>query len=454
MVEVVKSSTGKKVVNPLSAGAIISIACRMLKYINKQILFHNERTAFIALHLARHMGLGKEYSLQNLVILALFHTIGFFNGTDFFSYSDTDEDIDYFSKNHEVESKYVFSCYYLEYMTPLKQDALSLENFLEPYNKDMENYLYQEKIKSILYFSARISDYIRRNPGQPLPQDLTTLAPGQFNPLVIQSFLRINQGNSLINQITQKTHLDYLYNYISKISLSEKDKNSYLKLLTYFLDFKSTSTMTHSINTSCYALAIGMRFNLSQDDISQLFISSMLHDIGKICTPQRILEAPGKLSPEEMGIMRYHVNHSRKILCDLVSDGIMEDVYRHHEKLNGSGYPNHLTESEITLIQRIITIADITSALNDSRSYKGKFESDKTFSILQDMTDAGELDKNVIEVLFTQYSSILKDLRIFQKTLQADFSTIFSKYNDFVFSDITSIDINNIVDEIEVAEEI
>ena len=63
---------GKKVVNPLSAGSIIQIACEMLKYINKQILFHNERTAFIALNIARHMGLGKEYSLQNLVILSLF----------------------------------------------------------------------------------------------------------------------------------------------------------------------------------------------------------------------------------------------------------------------------------------------------------------------------------------------------------------------------------------------
>lgn len=441
-----KRKNGKKVINPISAGSIISIACRMLKFINKQILFHNERTAFIALNIARHIGLGKEYSLQNLVILSLFHTIGFFRDDTFFSYSDNNADIDYFSKDHFVESKYVFSCYYLEYMTPLKNDALALENFLQPYNKDMEAYIYQEKIKSILYFSARISDFIRQHPDDPLPEDLNSLDPGQFNPLVVQSFEQINQSNNLIDQIKAKTHLNFLYNYISKITLSERDKNCYLKLLTYLLDFKSTSTMTHSINTSCYALSLGMRFNLSQDDISQLFISSMLHDIGKICTPQKILEAPGKLSPEEMGIMRYHVNHSKKILTDLVSDNILDDVYRHHEKLNGSGYPNHLTEPEITLIQRIITVADITSALNDSRSYKGKFSSDKTFSIMHEMTENGELDKNIMQVLFNQYDSIIKDLRKFQKTLQADFSKIFSKYNDFVFNKID--DIAELVEEI------
>lgn len=441
---------GKKVINPLSAGSIIHIACEMLKFINKQILFHNERTAFIALNLARHMGLGKEYSLNNLVILSLFHTIGFFRDDTFFSYSASEEEIDYFTKDHFIESKYVFSCYYLEFMTPLKQDALALENFFQPYNKDMEQYIYQEKIKSILYFSARISDYIHRNPYTQLPEDLNALDPGQFNPMVVQSFQQINQNNTIINQIKSKEHLKYLYNYVNKITLSEKDKNCYLKLLAYLLDFKSTSTMTHSINTSCYALALGMRFNLSQEDISQLFVSSILHDIGKICTPQKILEAPGKLSPEEMGIMRYHVNHSKKILSELVSDGILDDIYRHHEKLNGTGYPNHLTEPELTLIQRILTIADITSALNDSRSYKGKFSADKTFTIMQEMTDKGELDKNIIAVLFTQYDSILLDLKKFQKTLQADFSQIFSRYNDFVFNDVeTLVDAVNVFDAVE-----
>ena len=244
--------------------------------------------------------------------------------------------------------------------------------------------------------------------------------------------------------------MNFLYNYVSKITLSDKDKNCYLKLVTYLLDFKSTSTMTHSINTSCYALALGMRFNLSQDDISQLFISSMLHDIGKICTPQKILEAPGKLSPEEMGIMRYHVNHSKKILTDLVPENILEDVYRHHEKLNGNGYPNHLTEAELSLIQRIITIADITSALSDSRSYKGEFSVEETFTIMQKMTDNGELDKNIISVLFNQYDSIMEDLRFFQKTLQADFSQIFMRYNDFVFNDIEPlVDAVEVIDTVE-----
>lgn len=446
--------SNKKVVNPLSSGSILRIICEMLKQINKQILFHNERTAFIALNLARHIGLGKDYSLQNIVILSLLHTIGFFRNDTFFSYTDAEEKIDYFSKNHITESKYVFSCYYLEFMTPLKHDALALENFLQPYDKDMEQYVHQEKIKSILYFSARISDFIYKNPDSDLPQNLNNIAPNQFNPEIVHSFQQINRNNTIVSQIKEKQHLEYLDNYINKITLTDKEKNNYLKLIAYLLDFKSTSTMTHSINTSCYALALGMRFNLSQADISELFVSAMLHDIGKICTPQKILEAPGRLSPEEMGIMRYHVNHSKKILTDLVPTNILDDVYRHHEKLNGTGYPNHLTQENLTFIQRIITVSDITSALNDSRSYKDEYDADKTLSIIKEMTQNNELDSRVVDVLINHYDDIQKDIKMFQKTLKADFSKIFSNYNDFVFSNLDTLVEKIKPEEIEEIEEL
>ncbi len=112
---------------------------------------------------------------------------------------------------------------------------------------------------------------------------------------------------------------------------------------------------------------------LSPAKLSELYCSAILHDIGKIATPQRILEFPGKLAPEDMGIMRHHVNHSKRILSGHAPEQIIENVYRHHEKLDGKGYPRHLERKDLNLIQRILTVADITSALNDTRSYKAEF---------------------------------------------------------------------------------
>lgn len=442
-------SESKKVVTPLSPGSIITIACRMLKNINKHILFHNERTAYIALNIARRLNLSKEYSIPNIVILALFHTIGFFKDDGFFGYSDTQKTTDLFADNHETEGKYVFGCYYLQYMTPMKKESLALEAFFQPYNQDLERYTYEEKIRAIIFFSAKISDYIDKNPDKDLPADLNSICPDHFDPSVVSAFNKVNTQNKIVDEIRSKQHLTTLYNYIQKIAMSDREKNQYLKMLVYILDFKSTCTMTHSINTACYALSLGLRLNLSQELLSELFVSAFLHDIGKICTPQRILEAPGKLSPEEMGIMRHHVNHSKKMVQDLVSPAILDDIYRHHEKLNGCGYPSKLSEKDINTLQRIITIADITSALSDSRSYKEKFDPQRTICILQEMSNNGELDADITNLLTNNFSLIMEELKHFQKPLQADFSKILMKYNDFLFSD-TFMDT---VENIEILEE-
>ena len=193
--------------------------------------------------------------------------------------------------------------------------------------------------------------------------------------------------------------------------------------------------MNHSINTSSYALSIGLRLNLNDDDMSTLYTSAFLHDIGKIATPQKILEFPGKLSPEDMGIMRHHVNHSKRILSGFVSDEILETVYSHHEKLNGKGYPRHIEGKDLSLLQRILTVADITSALNDSRSYKGEFSKEKTISIIISMTENGELDPSITKFVIEDFETLLQEQQVFHNMLQVDFSKVIMNYNGYIFDD-------------------
>ena len=211
------------------------------------------------------------------------------------------------------------------------------------------------------------------------------------------------------------------------------------KLLIYFLDFKSTYTVTHAINTSCYALSLGTRMKLNPDELSELFCSAVLHDIGKIATPQRILEFPGKLAPEDMGVMKHHVNHSKRILSGHAPEQIIENVYRHHEKMNGTGYPQHLTGDQLTLIQRILTVADITSALNDSRSYKTEFSTDKTKSIIEKMTKAGELDPEISKFVLEDFDEIVSEQQYLYKILCVDFSHVLAHHSDYLFDDTESL---------------
>ncbi len=422
----------------LTPGQIIHISLKMLGSINRHITFHNMRTAFLAWKLAETIN-DPRFNIRNIVVLALYHTIGYFRQDTIFDYNPHDSNIDFFSQEKAISSKYVFSCYYLQYMTPLGEDALALENFTEPFIEDMKHFLYQERYKSIIYLCARISAFLFHHNDDYLPDDLNEIAPGFFDPEYVRAFKIANKNNELVEAIKDDKFTKEFSEYVGKFTFEKKESEMLEKLLIYFLDFKSTYTVKHIINTSCYALSLGTRVGLNPDQLSELFCSAVLHDIGKIATPQRILEFPGKLSPEDMGIMRHHVNHSKRILAGQAPEQIIENVYRHHEKLNGEGYPLHITGDQLTTIQRILTVADITSALNDSRSYKSEFSTDKTKSIITKMTEDGELDPDISKIVLDDFEPIVEEQQYLYKNLSVDFSNVFAKYSDYIFDDMGSV---------------
>lgn len=439
----------------LSPGDIIQISLQMLACINKEITMHNIRTAYLALNIAKKYHMNEKCTIQNLVLLSFFHTLGFFREDHAFNYNPHEVNQPYFSNEKAISSKYMYSSLYLEYMTPLHQDARALSDFTRPYNEELQKIRYQEDYKGIIYLAAQISNFLKEEPYEDLPEDLNDLAPGYFDPKAIKAFHEANKDNILIDTIIKDSHRQILTEYLFTINYSLEETKRLESLLVYFLDFKSTQTMTHAINTSCYSLALGMKLDLDIDQLSELFISAALHDIGKIATPQRILEFPGRLSPEDMGIMRHHVNHSKRILSGLVPFEILYNVYRHHEKLNGKGYPNHISGDELTLIQRILTVADITSALNDSRSYKEEFSKDKTISIMSEMTANGELDSSITKIIIEDYDEIQEYLKIFQAVLSADFSNVLIHYNNYIL-DIpdSNLQIDDVLDELEEVDEL
>ena len=445
----------------LNAGQIIRIANRMLYNINNSIVIHNERTAYLALQVANAHPMNSRCSIINLVILSLFHTLGFFRHDILYGETPFSSDIQFFSDEKRIESKYMFSYYYLEFMTPLKNDSQALESFNAPFDENLKKFIYQTDYKSIIYMCARASDFIQKNPDKKLPEDINELAPSYFDPEFAKTFNELNKNHALEEQLKNIDYYLELEQFLYRVRFNPEDTQQFLKLLVYFLDFKSTVTLTHSINTSCYALSLGKRLELTDEDLNTLFTSAIVHDIGKIATPTKILEFPGKLSPEDMGIMRYHVNHTKRILGNIVSKNIYETASRHHEKLNGTGYPQHLDGSVLTQNQRILTIADITSALTDNRSYKGEFSKEHTLGIIETMTEKGELDEQIVSIMIENYDEIRKEQKYLQTFLKVDFSNVLKEYNDYLFNDadaitqnIEEIGKNESVDEVDEIEEI
>ena len=178
-------------------------------------------------------------------------------------------------------------------------------------------------------------------------------------------------------------------------------------MLVSLIDFRSYFTVTHTITTCTISLELARLLSLSSEQTKKIYYGAMMHDLGKIGIPIEILEYPGQLTQEQMIIMRSHVLKTRELLEEKIDQEILEIACRHHEKLNGSGYPHSLWENQLTQEQRIVAISDIVSALCGKRSYKTSFSKEKTCEILNLIE--GKIWKEAVAVL-EKYNTIISDL--------------------------------------------
>ncbi|KMT65546.1 HD-GYP domain-containing protein [Catenovulum maritimum] len=153
----------------------------------------------------------------------------------------------------------------------------------------------------------------------------------------------------------------------------------------------------HSLNVSILMAMFARHLDMDKEQIEMLSQAAFLHDMGKILIPDEILHKPGKLTDDEFKIMREHVNYGIKTLAETpgIPAELIEIVGMHHEKLNGTGYPNGLKAEQITQAGRMITIVDIYDAMTAERVYKKGMLPSAAFKIMQSMVP-DEIDGNLL----------------------------------------------------------
>lgn len=139
------------------------------------------------------------------------------------------------------------------------------------------------------------------------------------------------------------------------------------------VDAKDVSTSRHSHRVSQYAVLIAHELGFSEAECENLQKAALLHDIGKIGIPDRILNKPGRLTDEEYAIMKTHVSRGAKILKDFTMiDHVVEGALYHHERYDGKGYVSGIAGEQIPLYGRIIAVADTFDAMTQNRVYREK----------------------------------------------------------------------------------
>lgn len=161
---------------------------------------------------------------------------------------------------------------------------------------------------------------------------------------------------------------------------------------------KDEYLLEHSFAVSMLMALFSRYLGIEKTIIRELAIGAFLHDIGKIRTPDHILNKPGKLTADEFGIMKLHVNHSIDIIKSIsgISKISLDVAGLHHEKLNGEGYPYGLAGQQISRYGRMLSICDIYDALTANRCYKEGSTQLKSFGILRSIAQDGQLDLSLV----------------------------------------------------------
>ncbi len=176
--------------------------------------------------------------------------------------------------------------------------------------------------------------------------------------------------------------------YTELENVTDRLRNSYQQTIAYYLntvramvsvlESKSSYFIHHSMRVSRYARGIGKELNLDKPDIEKLGIAGMLHDFGNIGIEEELFHKPGKLSPQEYETIKKHPLNAELIL-EPIGDlsNVINDIRHHHERFDGTGYPDGLKGENIPIRSRILAVAETFDSLTSDRPYRRKIGTEK-----------------------------------------------------------------------------
>lgn len=208
---------------------------------------------------------------------------------------------------------------------------------------------------------------------------------------------RVAEGVQYLYQDTESTGFVDMTRSITDDLMKAIEDNEAIAVDISALKVSDEYTFKHSVDVATMSMIVSRQYGLPDEQIYEIGISGLLHDIGKSKIPNEILNKAGKLTDEEFALIKQHSLLGYQILKDKpeLSNAIKLGVLQHHEKINGSGYPMGATEDKIHIFAKIIAVADIYDALVTERPYKKAFTPRDAVEMIMAMT--GELDLKVMQ---------------------------------------------------------
>ncbi len=370
------------------------------------LIQHQQRVAFVVWEIGKAMGLPNE-RLERTFIAALLHDIGAFSLEEKISLRNFEvENVE----DHSIRGSILLS------NLPWLKDASKIIRF---HHKEWRHW--EESIETPLVVESQIlflADHLERqikrdlyilHQHEDIISTIESLSGSLFHSQVVDLFRTISNCEEFwLDLVSPRLYSLLLHEGpFRKIEIDFSDISLISELFRNIVDFRSRFTSTHSSGVAASASMLSRFFGFTETEIRLMEVAGNLHDLGKLAIPNSILEKPGKLTKEEMALMKSHTYYTYSVINTIGGlQQIAEWAAYHHERLDGSGYPFHCTEAELNTGARIMMVADIFTALAEDRPYRKGMTKEGIIQIIKQFSDRRLLDARIVNLLFDNYGKI------------------------------------------------
>jgi HD-GYP domain-containing protein (c-di-GMP phosphodiesterase class II) len=370
---------------------------------------HQQRTAFIVWEMGKAAKLSEE-RLDRAFIAALLHDIGALSLEEKVSLRNSDvEDLE-----HHCVRGHVL----LESVPWFKDSSRIIRFHHTPWKQWKES---NESIDTPVVLESQIlnlADFIERqvdrgryilHQHEAIMSKISSQSGGLFHPEVVGLFSDVSGREEFwLDLVSPRLYSQLLHDgpfRKKEIDLSEISLIS--ELFRNIIDFRSRFTSTHSSGVAAAASMLSRMFGLTEMETKLMEVAGNLHDIGKLAIPNSILDKQGRLTKEEMAVMKSHTYFTYAVINTIGGiKQIAEWAAYHHERLDGSGYPFHCRAEDLSTCSRIMMVADIFTAIAEDRPYRAGMSGEGIIKILKQFSDRQLLDARIINLLIGNYDEI------------------------------------------------
>lgn len=379
--------------------AAVATACDMM---HRRVQHHGERTAYLALNIGMRYGLGQE-QLQQLLLSALVHDVGVASTKEKLELADFQPPGTAISghtqRGHDLLLQTRF----------LKELARPVLHHHDEYAPGMDI------LPAILCLADRVEFLLDREQYalwqvSSIVETVNAHKGRLFHPDLVECFTDLANTPSLWLDLESGNYIKLLQRYPAMsrpIGLDELEDIA--ELFAKIVDSKSPYTAMHSSGLADKVGRMAEIMGMGTEKTRQLRTAALLHDIGKLAVSEEILLYPGKLSKEDMDIMKQHSYHTYHLL-GMIGEGV-ESIQTwaayHHERLDGSGYPFSLTAEHLDIEARLVAVLDVFQALTEERPYRQALSADTAAGILEAEARAGRLDPDIVALVIDHRAELV-----------------------------------------------